>query len=47
VAKRLIIEWFTIKENQPPKNERLLLIVSAAGEPPDAQLMDKCEIAIG
>jgi hypothetical protein len=47
MAKRVMIEWFGVDEKRPPKNERLLLIVSAAGEPPDAQLMDKCEIAIG
>jgi hypothetical protein len=47
VAKRLIVEWFTIEEKQPPKNERLLLIVSAAGDPPDVQLMGKYELVIG
>jgi hypothetical protein len=47
MLKRFIANWFTIEEKQPPKNERLLLIVSAAGEPPDAQLIDKCESAIG
>jgi hypothetical protein len=30
-----------------PNHHRLLLIVSAAGEPPDAQLMDDCEVVVG
>ena len=38
------VDW---KQGQPPMNERLLLIVSAAGAPRYAQLMDCCEIAVG
>jgi hypothetical protein len=44
---RSIIDWFKCGEQQPPTRERLLLIVSAAGEPPDSHLMDKSEIVIG
>ena len=44
---RSIIDWFKCGEQQPPTRERLLVIVSAAGEPPDSQLMDKSEIVIG
>jgi hypothetical protein len=44
---RSIIEWFECAERRPPTKERLLLIVSAAGEPPDSQLMNKSEIVIG
>jgi hypothetical protein len=44
---RSIIDWFKCGEQQPPTRERLLLIVSAAGESPDSQLMDKSEIVLG
>ena len=47
LVKRSIIDWVTIKKARPPMNERLLLIVSAAGEPPPGELMDTCELAIG
>jgi hypothetical protein len=41
------IEWIRYGQEQPPIQERLLLIVSAAGEPPDALLMGKSEIFVG
>jgi transcriptional regulator with XRE-family HTH domain len=44
---RSIIEWFECGERAPPTRERLLLIASAAGEPPDSQLMNKSEIVTG
>jgi len=40
------IEWLR-SDQQPPVKERLLLIVDAAGSPPDAQLMDKSEVVVG
>jgi len=39
--------WIKTGEERPPTRERLLLIVSAAGEPPDAPLMNTSEIAMG
>jgi hypothetical protein len=41
-----MIKWTTAGKN-PPTKERLFLIVSAAGLPPDAALMGKSEIEIG
>jgi hypothetical protein len=41
------LDWFTVEEKLPPKHERLLLIVSAAGDPPTHQLIGKSEIAVG
>jgi hypothetical protein len=40
------IKWMTA-DHDPPAKERLLLIVSAAGLPPDAKLMGKSEIELG
>jgi hypothetical protein len=40
------IKWTTADKN-PPSKERLLLVVSAAGLPPDLKLMGKSEIEIG
>ena len=40
------IKWMAADPN-PPVKERLLLIVSAAGQPLDVQLMGKSEIKIG
>jgi hypothetical protein len=31
----------------PPAKERLLLIVDAAGDPPDLNLLHKCEVTVG
>jgi hypothetical protein len=42
----MTIKWTTADKN-PPAKERLFLIVSAAGQPPDANLMDKSEVKIG
>jgi hypothetical protein len=41
----MTIRWTT--EKNPPAKERLFLIVSAGGQPPDAKLMDKSEVKIG
>jgi hypothetical protein len=41
-----VIKWTTADRN-PPAKERLFLIVSAAGSPPDASLLGKGEIEIG
>jgi hypothetical protein len=41
------IEWNTYPLQVPPGRERLLLIVSAAGQPPSLKLIGKSEIAIG
>ena len=40
------LKW-TNAAHPPPIKERLLLIVSAAGKPPDAQLMGTSEIVVG
>jgi hypothetical protein len=40
------IKWMTAGQN-PPAKEPLLLIVSAAGLPPDVSLMGKSEIEVG
>jgi hypothetical protein len=42
----LTIKWTSTDKNSPAK-ECLFLIVSAAGQPPDAKLMDKSEVEIG
>ncbi len=41
------IEWNAYPLRTPPAKERLLLIVSAAGQPPSLKLIGKSEIAIG
>jgi hypothetical protein len=41
------IEWFEIPKERPPAKKRLLLIASAAGDPPDIQLMSRSEIVVG
>jgi hypothetical protein len=43
----MAIDWKMAGYETPPVKERLLLIISAAGDPPDTQLMDQSEIAIG
>jgi hypothetical protein len=40
------IKWTTADKN-PPAKERLFLIASAAGQPPDLALMEKSEVKIG
>ncbi|WMT78762.1 hypothetical protein [Bradyrhizobium sp. Ash2021] len=40
------IKWMTV-DQKPPAKERLLLIVSAAGQPPDVKLIGKSEVKIG
>lgn len=40
------IKWMT-PDQKPPAKERLLLIHSAAGQPPDAKLIGKSEVEIG
>jgi len=46
MPKRTSIEWLTFEESQPPTNERLLLLVSVAGDPPDIRFIG-CEIVTG
>ena len=41
------IEWNTYPLQIPPAKERLLLIVSAAGDPPSLKLIAKSEVVIG
>jgi hypothetical protein len=41
------IEWNAYPVQIPPAKERLLLIVSAAGQPPSLKLIGKSEVAIG
>jgi hypothetical protein len=41
------IEWNAYPLRIPPARERLLLIVSAAGQPPSLKLIGKSEVAIG
>jgi hypothetical protein len=41
------IEWNVYPLHTPPAKERLLLIVSAAGQPPSLKLIGKSEVAIG
>jgi hypothetical protein len=41
------IKWIRPEEERPPVKEHLLLIVDAAGSPPDAQLLDKSEVLVG
>src|SRR5215831_19927758 len=41
------IEWNAYPFQIPPAKERLLLIVSAAGQPPSLKLIGKSEVAIG
>ena len=41
------IEWNAYPLQIPPAKERLLLIVSAAGEPPSLKLISKSEVVIG
>jgi hypothetical protein len=41
------IEWNAYPLRIPPGRERLLLIVSAAGQPPSLKLIGKSEVAIG
>jgi hypothetical protein len=38
------VKWVAAGKQNPPVKEPLLLIVSAAGSPPDAQLMDQSEV---
>jgi hypothetical protein len=42
----MAIKWMTT-DVRPLAKERLLLIVSAAGDPPDGQLIGKSEVKIG
>ena len=39
--------WIKFGTERPPTRERLLLIVSAAGEPPDVRLTGKSEVVVG
>jgi hypothetical protein len=41
------IERVAAGEQIPPLQERLLLIVSAAGRPPDAQLIGQSDVEVG
>ena len=41
------IDWNVYPLRIPPANERLLLIVSAAGQPPSLKLIGKSEVALG
>ena len=41
------IEWNVYPLQIPPAKERLLLIVSAAGQPPSLKLIAKSEVAMG
>jgi hypothetical protein len=41
------IEWNAYPLQIPPAKERLLLIVSAAGQPPSLKLIAKSEVVIG
>jgi hypothetical protein len=41
------IEWNAYPLQTPPANERLLLVVSAAGQPPSLKLIGKSEVALG
>ena len=41
------MEWNAYPLQIPPAKERLLLIVSAAGQPPSLKLIGKSEVAIG
>jgi hypothetical protein len=41
------IEWNVYPLQIPPANERLLLIASAAGQPPSLKLIGKSEVATG
>jgi hypothetical protein len=43
----MAFKWIKSGAERPPTKERLLLIVSAAGEPPDVRLMGTSEIIIG
>lgn len=40
-------KWIKSGAERPPTRERLLLLASAAGEPPDVRLMGTSEIIIG
>jgi hypothetical protein len=39
--------WHVGNGSDAPRSKRLLLIVSAAGEPPDALLMHDCDVIVG
>jgi hypothetical protein len=41
------IDWNVYPPRIPPARERLLLIVSAAGQPPSLKLIGKSEVALG
>jgi hypothetical protein len=41
------IDWNVYPPRIPPVRERLLLIVSAAGQPPSLKLIGKSEVALG
>jgi hypothetical protein len=41
------IDWNAYPLRIPPARERLLLIVSAAGQPPSLKLIGKSEVALG
>jgi len=47
MAEELTIHWVQSGEHDPPVGKRLLLIVTAAGEPPDAQLIGLSEVVVG
>jgi hypothetical protein len=43
----MAINWKVPDIETPPAKERLLLVISAAGSPPDIQLLGQSEIIIG
>ena len=47
MAEQLTINWIRSGEQTPPVKERLLLVFSAAGDPPNGTLIGKSEIVIG
>jgi hypothetical protein len=47
MSEEAIINWIKAGEETPPTKERLLLIISAAGSPPEGQLIGKSEIIVG
>lgn len=41
------LKWVAVSTHLPPVKERLLLVVSAAGLPPDIRLMGQSDIEVG
>jgi hypothetical protein len=41
------IKWVVAGKQPPPVKQRLLLIMTAAGSPPDAQLIDRSDVEVG